>query len=322
MYKVIMAPTEGSESEKGALSVAVKLARRFGADLHLVRVESCPLIIDPVSDRQMLMVSGQAFEEDRLTRVRKLEALGAECCQLSEVNVVTALKEGPVGSTLRDYAKNLNVDLIVMSSHSRGGLKRVALGSVTDYLIRHSNIPVLVVKQPAAFIGAVTGEVISQIVVPLDGSSLAGQILQTVADLALTLNARVSLLRVVTPQTYSQKQIMQPGLPWWDADIARADAYITGAAEYLTKEGVSVTTGVVVSDDVAAAILDYSDRAEADLIALATSGTGGISRLIFGSVADELARKSPRSLLVFHPRPSPVTDTTNDLVDCQVLENT
>jgi nucleotide-binding universal stress UspA family protein len=321
MYKVILAPTEGSESEKGALSVAVKLAQRFGAELHLVRVESRPLIIDPVLDRPMLMVTEQAFDEERLTRVRKLEALGAECSPLSEVKVVTALEEGPVGSTLRAYAKDLDVDLIVMSSHSRGGLKRVTLGSVTDYLIRHSNIPVLVVKEAAAFVEAVSGEVVSRIVVPLDGSSLAGQILQTVADLALSLNARVSLLQVVTPQTYSQKQIMQPGLPWWDADIASADAYITGAAEYLTREGVSVTTDVVVSDDVAAAILDYSDRAEADLIALATSGTGGISRLIFGSVADELTRKSPRSLLVFHPRPSPVTDSTNEPVDCQVLEN-
>ena len=321
MYKVIMAPTEGTASEKGSLSVAVKLAQRFGADLHLVRVESCPLTIDPVSDRRMLMVTEQAFEEERLTRVRKLEALGAECCPLSEANVVTALKDGPVGSTLRDYAKELNVDLIVMSSHSRGGLKRVTLGSATDYLIRHTNVPVLVVKQAAAFIGAVTGDVVSRIVVPLDGSSLAGQILQLVADLALSLNARVSLLQVVTPQTYSQNQIMQPGLPWWDADIARADAYITGAAEYLVKEGLSVSTDVVVSDDVAAAILDYSDRAEADLIALATSGTGGISRLIFGRVADELTRVSRCSVLVFHPRPIPVTDTTNGRADCQVLEN-
>jgi len=141
-----------------------------------------------------------------------------------------------------------------------------------------------------------------------------------VADLALTLNARVSLLQVVTPQNHSQTQIMQPGLPWWDADIARADAHITGAAEYLTREGVSVTTDVVVSDDVAAAILDYSDRAKADLIALATSGTGGISRVVFGSVADELTRKSPRSLLVFPPRPVAVTDEVNDGSECQVLK--
>lgn len=42
MYKVIMAPTEGSDSEKAAISVAVKLAHRFQADLRLVRVESAP----------------------------------------------------------------------------------------------------------------------------------------------------------------------------------------------------------------------------------------------------------------------------------------
>ena len=48
MYKTIMAPTEGSDSEKAAISVAVKLAQRFNAELHLVRIGSAPLIIEPL----------------------------------------------------------------------------------------------------------------------------------------------------------------------------------------------------------------------------------------------------------------------------------
>jgi nucleotide-binding universal stress UspA family protein len=224
---------------------------------------------------------------------------------------MTALEDGPVGPTLRDYANKFNVDLIVMSSHRRGGVKRFTLGSVTDYLIRRTNIPVLVVRPPVSFIGATTDQTFSRIIVPLDGSALAEQILPEVAVLASRLNSTVSLLQVLTPVTYSQEEIMQPGMPWWEDDIATADAYLAGVADYLTAEGLTVSKDVVLSDDIATAILDYSARSRADIIALATSGSGGMSRFVFGTVADEVTRKSMSSLLVFHPR-RPVENANAD----------
>ena len=302
MYKVIMAPTEGSESEGTALGVAVKLAQRFEAHLHLVRVEPAPLEVEAVVRPRLLEFTERALQEERIARLRKLEALGVQRRSLGDIRVITALEDGPVGPTLRDCARKLGVDLIVMSSRSRGGLKRVALGSVTDYLIRHTNIPVLVVKQPASFVANRFDETIARIVVPLDGSEVAEQILPSVASLALRLRASVSLLHVLTPVTYSQHQIMQPGLPWWDADIAAADSYLARAASYLGEEGLAVSRDVMLSDNVSTAILDYAARAKADLIAITTSGGGGMRRFVFGTVADEITRKSPASLLVFHPR--------------------
>ena len=121
---------------------------------------------------------------------------------------------------------------------------------------------------------------------------------------------------MLTPETYSQKQIMQPGLPWWDEDIAVADAYLLSAASYLTEEGVAVSKDVILSDDVASAILDYAARARADLIAIATSGSGGLSRFVFGTVADEVTRKAPTSLLVFQPRAE--TPSTRMAARCEV----
>jgi nucleotide-binding universal stress UspA family protein len=307
MYKVIMAPTEGSDSESAAVSVAVRIAQRFEADLRLVRVKSEPLIVETIAQMPVLLTE-QLVREERLAHLRQLEALGSECRSLGEIRVMTSLEDGPVAPTLRDHALKFKVDLIVMSSHARGGLKRITLGSVTDYLIRRTNIPVLVVRPPVSFIG--TGpQSISRIVVPLDGSELAEQILPDVAALALRLGSTVSLLHVLTPISYSQKEIMQPGLPWWDADIAAADAYLTRAASYLAEEGLAVTKDVVLSDDIATAILDYSARTRADIIALATRGSGGVSRFVFGTVADEVTRKSTASLLVFHPKiPGKATD--------------
>jgi nucleotide-binding universal stress UspA family protein len=310
MYKVIMAPTEGSDSERPALSVAVKLAQRFDAELRLVRVLSAPLVFETDAPPPSLETIDQTIRDERLARLRKLEALGTELRALGEIRVITALEDGPVAPALRDYAKKFNVDLIVMSSHSRGGLKRIALGSVTDYLLRQTNVPVLVVKPPVSFIGSAPRENVGRIVVPLDGSALAEQILPEVAALALRLNSSVVLLHVLTPETYSQKEIMQPGLPWWDSDIAGAGAYLDRAAGELTAEGVAVSTDVVLSADIASAILDYANRTGADIIAIATRGRGGVARFVFGTVSDEVTRKSSSSLLVFHPR-GPETATTN-----------
>ena len=301
MFKVIMAPTEGSDNERAAISVAVKLAQRFDADLRLVRVAAPPLVIETIGQTP-LMINGQTMLDERLARLHKLEALGTECRALGEIRVMTALEDGPVAPTLSEYAGKFKVDLIVMSSHSRGGVKRIALGSATDYLIRHTNIPVLVVRPSASFIVATPEQTFSRIVAPLDGSALAEEILPEVAALAARLKSTVSLLQVLTPATYSQKEIMQPGLPWWDTDIAVADAYLAGAAHYLTEQGLTVSKDVILSDDVATAILDFSTRTRADLIALATSGSGGMSRFVFGTVADEVTRKATSSLLVFHPK--------------------
>ena len=99
---------------------------------------------------------------------------------------------------------------------------------------------------------------------------------------------------------------MQPGLPWWEDDMAAAEGYLGNSAGRLAEEGVAVSKDVVLGGNIAASILDYAARMRADLIAIATSGAGGMTRFVFGSVADEVTRMSPASLLVFHPEPKVV----------------
>jgi nucleotide-binding universal stress UspA family protein len=300
MYKVIMLPTEGTQLEKPAITLAVRLAQKFDAELRLVRVETAPVVLDNLVGRNPLTITESDLRESRLQRLRKLEALGEQCRVLGQIRVITALEDGIVNPTLLAYATRFKVDLIVMSSHLRGGIERATLGSTSDYLIRNSEIPVLIAK-PSLFENRDDPfKTVGKIVVALDGSSLAEQIIPHVAQLAPTLNASVNLLRVLTPQTYAQEQIMQPGLPWWDIDIAEADSYLAAVAQDLGKAGVSVVKDVVLSDNVPTAILDYCARNNGDLLAIASSGAGGFKRLVFGSVADEVTRTSPTSMLVFH----------------------
>jgi nucleotide-binding universal stress UspA family protein len=308
MYKVVMAPVDLSPFETPALSAAARLARKFDATLHLVQVLPPRIVAQTVPPMKVFEITEEALAEEREACLQKLVALGAEVEGNSGARVHTTLKEGRVTQTLRDHAVEIGADFLVMSSHSRGGLQRLNLGSVTDYLIRNTHIPVLVVKPDVPFFGEAS-EATGRIVVPLDGSVMAEQILPEVATLATALNATVILLHVLTPETYAQKRIVQPGLPWWDADIAAADAYLSGQADFVGTRGVAAKKDVILNTDVPSAILDYAIRNRANCIAVATNGVGGIRRFVFGTVADEVTRKSPISLLVFHPNPQATTDS-------------
>jgi nucleotide-binding universal stress UspA family protein len=303
MYKTILAPTEASEFDNPAIAVAAKFAERFDATLHLVQVLAPPIVAESLPAFPATEITIQALAEEKLSRVRKLEQFGEEVGANGRVRVVTDLKEGNVTQTLADYVRELRPDVIVMSSHSRGGLKRLNLGSVTDFLIRNSHTPVLVVRPDATFASEASAITERRIVVPLDGSPLAEHILPEVVKLASAINAAVTVVHVLTPQTYSQKRIMQPGLPWWDTDIENAEAYLSWPVDYLTKHGVSATKQVILNNDVGAAILDYATRNKADVLGIGTNGIGGLHRFMFGTVADELTRRSPMSVLLFHPDP-------------------
>ena len=309
MYKVIMVPTHGAETERPALSVAVSLALKLKAELRLVQVEP---------DSMMLAAETAGFVEtedfgraERSSREHKLDALAAEC-RAWGVPAVTALEEGDAGPALTDYAERAGVDLIIMASHGRGGLKRISLGSVTDFVIRNTHLPVLVVKPHATFISNVPGADGPRILLPLDGSALAEEILPHAESLARSLNATLKLLQVISPFADSRREIIDPGLPWWETEVRSGETYLSRVAGYLTEKGLAVQHEVVRGESVAAAILQYATRERADLIALATRGNGGLRRLVLGTVADEISRKSSISVFVFHP--SLITSETHDRI--------
>lgn len=296
-FNLILAPTEGSDSEKRALSVAIRLARRHGARLHLLRVEATPYAIEPLQRRGN---DGNETAERNLSR-DELEVLAAACRAAAHIPVVSSFETGPVGRTIAEYAKKSGADLIVMASHARGGRKRAALGSVTEYVVRKTNLPVLVVKNGATFVGPTVAESFSTIVIPLDGSPLSERVIPEAKKLAKVLGSTVRLVHVMTPLTYSQEQIAEPLLPWWEEDIGAARDYLDKIAAEFTEDGIQAATDVLLNDDIPSTILDFTDRIGADIIAIATIGSGGTSRFVFGSVANEITRRAQVSLLAFHP---------------------
>lgn len=302
MYKTIMVPTDCSGFDREAIRVALRIAARSDAKLRLVRVLTTGAYFGAADDADEFRAAAANVKHDRDAALTELYALAAECRREADVDVTVALETGPVADALEGYAKRNDIDLIVISSHGRGGFSRLSLGSVTDSLIRRTTIPVLVVKPPASYLNPQVRGAFKRIVVPLDGSALAEQVLQPVMTLAVLEDSELVLLSVIK-RAGTNGDNGDSKAPWWERDVAEAKAYLARVAHGPRARQLSVLTDVVIGDDVAEEIAAYAGREKADLVAIATHGRGGLSRVLRGSVADALTRAARNCVLVFHPAP-------------------
>jgi len=301
MYNKIMVPTDGSGFDREAIRVALRIAEKSSAKVWLVRVVSSAKLLGTAAPFDGVELSFEALENERNAAQSDLDALAAECMSTSNANIGVDLLDGPIAEILEGYAQRNKFDLIVISSHGRGGMSRLSLGSVTDALIRHTQIPVLVVKSVPSYLNPRASDAFRRIIVPLDGSTLAEQILPRVRLLAKLEQSDVTLLHVLAPQNQFHEERADLTPPWWNRHIAVSRAYLARIEARMRREGLPVATEVVVGENVPRAICDYATSQRADLIAIATRGRGGLARMIRGSVADAVTRSSRISMLVFRP---------------------
>lgn len=301
MYRTIMVPTEGTGFDREAIRVALRLATKTDAVIHLVRVMKASSVIGVVPGSDGVAVVSDSFS---LTRDRELSALyllAEECRELTTAKIVTALEDGPIPDVLKGYCARVSPDLIVISSHGRHGIARFSLGSVTDSLIRDAHVPVLVVKPERSYLNPRAAERFSQMIIPLDGSTLAEEILVPATRLAKLEQAEVILLQVLTAQDHHIGTSRSRA--WWEEHLPMSHAYLNRIAAKLRLSGLEVLTEIVVGTSVADAITTFAKSRRAGLVAIATHGRSGLRRAVRGSVADELMRNGAMSLLVMHPEP-------------------
>lgn len=143
-----------------------------------------------------------------------------------------------------------------------------------------------------------------KILVPLDGSKESEAVLPHVTMLAQTLNAEVVLLRIVTAPVYefATTDFVPPVAPQDSHPdlFAQADGYLQRVAFDMFPSNIQVTYQVS-GGPIADAILDTAAGIEADLIAMSTHGRSGIARMVLGSVADEMVRRSHLPVLLVRP---------------------
>jgi nucleotide-binding universal stress UspA family protein len=140
MYDAILVPTDGSEAAMDAAKHAYSLGERYDATVHVLAV---------VEQSESASIVGQGDEKLETLRAEGTDSTQriVEEAMSREVDAVGAVEVGTPARTILGYARDHDVDMIVMSTHGRSGMGRFLMGSVTERVIRDGDVPVLAVQR-------------------------------------------------------------------------------------------------------------------------------------------------------------------------------
>lgn len=149
MYENILIPTDGSSTAIQAAEQALELADLCDATVHVLHVIelSHRASIDTLSEFDAQPLADETLSA-REEGGQQLVSSVAENASERGLDTVTEVTQGFAPTTILDYVADHDVNLIVMGTHGRSGLDRWLLGSVTERVLRQSDVPVHVV-QPA-----------------------------------------------------------------------------------------------------------------------------------------------------------------------------
>lgn len=277
----VLVPIDGSELSVHALPYAAHVAAASRSALILMHAhlpvamrKEAPYDLAPLADR----LRSQGLEVD---------------------TVVRHAHRDETADVIRQTARDQGAGLIVMATHGRGGLGRWIYGSVADRVLRSTTVPVLLV--PTAEDHAWPTDRPLRILVPLDGSSVAEEVIPSARALAITLRANVLLMRAVVPDIrpiFPDQGPGHPVVPRFDETNTRA--YLWEAAEQFRDIPGTVDIRVCLGQP-AAMIARTARLDEADLIAMTTRARGGFSRWALGSVATDTLRRARLPILLTRP---------------------
>ena len=306
MFRAIMVPHDGTEASGHALPWAIAAAGLASAEgpraaLHLVHVPEPA--VPPAALMGDAVMMAVTLPTDAVATRHALDALVTRLRATGLAATAAVDESQSPARALRAYAKTHGIDLIVMSTHARGGVGRAMLGSVADELVRESGLPVLLTRRgdlpPAAVAAADDARpaTIRRILVTLDGTPAAEEILPHAASLREATGAQCTLLRVVEPMLASGV-LAPPALVDEEAERQDEVAALAYLETMASRVGRDVATRVLSGRSAAGAITEHLRVERADVIALATHGRRGMARAFQGSTEGALLRKTDVPLLV------------------------
>jgi len=292
MIARILAPVDGCTRSEAVLPYVEALSSRLGAHVTLLHV--FPTSLHSRHDAHAQYVETLAAQlRDRLGH--------------TGVEVVGVALEGKPNREIADFASRDDISLIAASPHSQSSDGHWSIGRTADKVIRETSKPVLLVGTDDRET-ADRRELMSRVLVPLDGSRESREVLPHVEDILPRDwdggKGVVWLLHVIPADHYATGPVIAKRIPYSreeaDEMHGQASRYLEEVAARLRAGGRRVETRVVFGD-AAMMIMDAATREGANLIAMTTHGYSGFSRLFLGSVAERVLHHATVPLLLIKP---------------------
>jgi nucleotide-binding universal stress UspA family protein len=304
--KKIAVTTDFSELAAKAYPAAYEIANRFDAQLHLIH--------SAVSLPPFYYVHAEGIPTD-IPHDSHLEELGH---QLEAEAKHSAFQDHAVEPhliyhgfpqrALSTFARQNDIDLIIVSTHGRTGVGHFLLGSYAEKLVRLSTTPVLVYREGKSATSFTTA------LVPFDFSENSEAVFPLVRFLAEAYGTRFTFVYVLEPIPYTISSPSSFALSSIrDAAFAAPDVARKRFAKLKKEQLTGVDAEIVVCEGAPVTeILNLAKEKAPDVILSATHGWTGFKHLALGSVAEKVVRHAPCSVLTVRPAEAAVGDVVSD----------
>ncbi|MEO8934056.1 MAG: universal stress protein [Xanthomarina sp.] len=275
--RTIIVPIDFSEQSEYALEAAVKIAKNNGDTeiLALHMLEMSNAVINTSNTEQ----TTKAVFFLRLAEKKFGEFLDKPI--FKDASITPVVKHFKVFSEVNDVAKEHNADLIIMGSQGTSGFSEIFVGSNTEKVVRHSDIPVLVLKD------RFNKDIFNDVVYASDFSLESVDVYKRMSSLFEDLNTKLHLLYVNLPSDRfrSTNEIEETVSNF----LERAEGNLNKIKDINFVSDYSVEKGV----------LNFANKIGADLIAVATHGRTGIAHFFEGSISEDIANHSVLPVMTF-----------------------
>ncbi|MDY6846152.1 MAG: universal stress protein [Chloroflexota bacterium] len=282
MFEYILLPLDGSSLAERVLPHAVALSKAFNSKLTLLRVinkgdeEDQNNIINPMT-WQIRKSEAEAY----LKSVQK---------HLGEVDVDSELKilEGNPAQQIIDFARNEDVELIIMSSHGSSGVSAWNINSTVQKVLLRAFMPIMIIRAYQEDYGSLTGLKYHRLFLPLDGSKRAECILPLAKSICSAQDSKVFLTHIIEEprlprQTPIGEDVNKIITELREINLKEARTYMTQMKEQF--DPVNVEIIVETSEKPSIAMHNIIDREKIDLVMLSAHGYSGESRWPYGQIA-------------------------------------
>ncbi|WP_439152676.1 universal stress protein [Winogradskyella sp.] len=274
--KKIIVPIDFSEHSEYALEAAANLAQKYDAELlvlHMLELSNAILTADSSALNEEAVFYLKLAEQKFETFLDKP--------YLENVNVTPIVKHFKVWSEINDVANEHDANLIIMGSHGASGVKEVLVGSNTEKVVRHADIPVLVIKHNPILFDFENGVFAS------DFSDDSVEPYLKARTTFEKLGAKMHLVYVNSP----------------DGNFRSSSEIDKKVSDFLRKADgdlENLPSVSVVSDySIEKGILNFANVIGADVIAVATHGRKGLAHFFEGSISEDIANHSTLPVMTF-----------------------
>jgi nucleotide-binding universal stress UspA family protein len=271
--KRILVPTDFSEHAEDALKVAAQIAKKNNSEIIILHTLELP------SQMNDAITGGISIPETMLFMKKANEMLSkiAERAYLDGLTIIEITKLDRPAEGIAKVSNEHEIDLIVMGSHGSSGLEELVIGSNTEKVVRHSEIPVLVIKKHTNDFKT------TNFVFASDFSKEIEKPFKKLIEFANFFDSKLHLVMICTPNSFKPTHVAQKIMD-----------------DFITPFNLdNYSTHIYNDTNIENGIINFSNSIDADLIGMCTHGRTGFSHFFNGSISEDIVNHAVRPIITF-----------------------